>query len=250
MDFAVGKEKKCVVLYGWFFCSHFACVFYPYHRIVFRDLKPENVAFDRRNTVQIFDFGLAKECKPVDLRQVPDGYRMTGLTGTLRIMAPEVIANLPYGLSSDVYSFGILLWEVFACEPAHLELGDFGSHVELVVHQHVRPRRLQLPTTIIPNNLQCLAEQCWSADRSTRPLFDDIHKRLQAEMMVVNHQCLPDRIKTHLRPSPSSATTTLPVVTTATAAAAGLPMKQHSIKDTIVVGSNGELAVVGVAVTQ
>ena len=95
----------------------------PLHiRILFRDLKTENLAFDHRNALQLFDFGLAKECKPVDLIDAPDGYKITGLTGTLRVMAPEVIQCLPYGLSADVYSFGILLWEVFSCETAWLRL--------------------------------------------------------------------------------------------------------------------------------
>jgi serine/threonine protein kinase len=206
----------------------------PFCRIVFRDLKPENVAFDRRNTVQIFDFGLAKECKPVDLMQAPDGYQMTGMTGTLRIMAPEVIANTHYGLSSDVYSFGILLWEVFACEPAHLEM-DFGSHVELVVHQNVRPRRLA--QGIIPDRVQYLAEECWSADPSKRPSFEDIQRRLEAEIIHVNGS-LPDRSR-HLRSPPPE----LPISTAASP-------KRNSMKDTIVIGVDGELAVVGVAVKQ
>jgi hypothetical protein len=53
-------------------------------------------------------FRLAKECKPVDLILGSDGHQMMGMTGTLRIMAPKVIANIPCGLSSEVCSFGTL----------------------------------------------------------------------------------------------------------------------------------------------
>lgn len=193
------------------------------------------MAFDRHHTVQIFDFGLAKECKPVDLVQAPDGYQMTGMTGTLRIMAPEVIISHTYGLSSDVYSFGILMWEVFACEPAHLEM-DFGSHVQLVVHQQVRPRRLA--SSIIPKPIQGLAEQCWAADRSQRPLFDAIQKRLQAEIIQV-HGSLPDRSSLrHFKSTTPSIPTPPP------------PPMRLSIQDTVVLGVDGELAVVKVAVKQ
>lgn len=167
----------------------------------------------------------------MDLIEAPDRYQMTGMTGTLRIMAPEVIANIPYGLSSDVYSFGILLWEVFACEPAHLDM-DFASHAELVVHQNVRPRRLA--QGIIPDRLQCLAEECWSADRSKRPTFEVIRERLEAEISHGNGSLPPDRSR-YLR-SRSTSTSTPPAV---------LP-----IKDTLVIGVDGELAGLGVAVKQ
>lgn len=58
-------------------------------RIVFRDLKPENCAFDIRGEVRLFDFGLAKELKAKDMvEDEPDSFRATGLVGSRRYMAP------------------------------------------------------------------------------------------------------------------------------------------------------------------
>lgn len=58
-------------------------------KVVFRDLKPDNVGFDFEGRVKLFDFGLAKELDP--LQRTPDGmYEMSGGTGSRRFMAPEV----------------------------------------------------------------------------------------------------------------------------------------------------------------
>jgi serine/threonine protein kinase len=56
--------------------------------LVYRDLKPDNIGFDRDGKLKLFDFGLIKEAKPCNMSK--DGrYRMTGHTGSRRYMAPE-----------------------------------------------------------------------------------------------------------------------------------------------------------------
>jgi serine/threonine protein kinase len=84
--------------------------------LVFRDLKPVNIGVDPRGDFRLFDFGLVKELKPRDLVEKPDGYKATGVTGSRRYMAPEVALCRPYGFSADVYSFGILFWEIFTLQ--------------------------------------------------------------------------------------------------------------------------------------
>jgi serine/threonine protein kinase len=56
--------------------------------IIYRDLKPNNVGFDVRGDIKIFDFGLAVEFDPAKAKQ-NGKYRLTGDTGTIRYMAPE-----------------------------------------------------------------------------------------------------------------------------------------------------------------
>jgi serine/threonine protein kinase len=58
--------------------------FCTYDRIIFRDLKPENVALDVRGDMRLFDFGLVKELKAKDLVEPPDSFKATGLTGSRR----------------------------------------------------------------------------------------------------------------------------------------------------------------------
>jgi hypothetical protein len=72
--------------------------------IVHRDIKPENILFDENFVVKIADFGIACEETLCDLL-VEDA-------GTYRWMAPEMIKGTAYNRKVDVYSFGLLMWEM------------------------------------------------------------------------------------------------------------------------------------------
>ena len=76
----------------------------------FADLKPDNVGFTSDGTLKLFDFGL---CTCVKTHSDPnDVYEMTGNTGSLRYMAPEVALRKPYNEKVDVYSYGIMVWQM------------------------------------------------------------------------------------------------------------------------------------------
>jgi len=77
------------------------------HDIVLRDLKPGNVGFDEERNVKLFDFGMAQKVSECD----PDE-----ICGSPRYMAPEIMRGEGYTLKVDVYSFGIMLYEMCALE--------------------------------------------------------------------------------------------------------------------------------------
>jgi len=84
-------------------------------RIIYRDIKPENIGFDIRNDLKLFDLGLARELPPYYQECTNHQfnlYLMTACTGSRRYMAPEVALHKPYGLSADIYGFAILMWEI------------------------------------------------------------------------------------------------------------------------------------------
>ena len=87
------------------------------HKIVYRDIKPENIGFDVRDDIKLFDFGFARELLQSDKVEGTNLYQLTGLTGSIRYMAPEVAFRKPYNLKCDVYSFGLLLFEMIALKP-------------------------------------------------------------------------------------------------------------------------------------
>jgi serine/threonine protein kinase len=66
------------------------------------DLKPQNIGFDADKTLKLFDFGLAACVQKK--RTASDTYDMTGYTGTLVYMAPEVVLRKRYNEKVDVFS--------------------------------------------------------------------------------------------------------------------------------------------------
>lgn len=79
------------------------------HGLIHRDLKPSNVMVDEERVVRLMDFGLAKF--------LADDSAMTGtgrLVGTFRYMAPEQVMGEPVDPRTDLYSLGIILYELLA----------------------------------------------------------------------------------------------------------------------------------------
>jgi len=82
--------------------------------IVFRDLKPGNIGFDRFGVVKIFDFGLARDLPETYVRD--NEYKMTGMVGTLRYMAPENALKKNYNQKVDTYSWALIFWSCLTLE--------------------------------------------------------------------------------------------------------------------------------------
>jgi serine/threonine protein kinase len=135
--------------------------------VIYRDLKPDNVGFDVDGSIKLFDFGLSKELHPEDLKSDGTYRNMTACTGTLRYMAPEVARKDSYSQSADVYSFGILLWEMCTLEMP-FESYDPQMYLEHVVHGGERPH---IPTKDISPRVASIMRHCWSRDLNGRLLM-------------------------------------------------------------------------------
>lgn len=145
--------------------------------IIFRDLKPDNIAFDADGVLKLFDFGLAKELKPGEGN--PDGrYELTGNTGSRRYMSPEVAKEQAYNASVDAYSFGIMLHELLSAEKPFFGYSS-GKHMSLVVMGGERPKMESRHTACWPMSLQFIMKRCWSSFPGSRPDFTVIKQTLQ-----------------------------------------------------------------------
>ena len=136
--------------------------------IIYRDLKAQNAGFDARGVIKLFDFGLSRELKKQD--KTEDGnYKLTGNTGTRRYMAPEVALSKSYNLSADVYSFGILFWEICALERPFKNY-SYEDHTERVILGKKRPSMKKF----WPSSIKSVLKSMWSNQPSERPNFDFI----------------------------------------------------------------------------
>lgn len=146
--------------------------------IIHRDLKPDNVGFNADGSLKLFDFGL---CTCVRKRQRSDEYyEMTGNTGSLRYMAPEVALKKPYGEKVDVYSFGILVWQM-AKDKQPFQGFNKESFMKDVVAGGQRPK----VDKSWPKDFSALLQSCWHADATQRPsfakIYDEVDNFIDAE---------------------------------------------------------------------
>ncbi|KAI8010630.1 Serine/threonine-protein kinase STY13 [Camellia lanceoleosa] len=137
-------------------------------KIVHRDVKAENMLLDTHRNLKIADFGVAR----VEAQNPQD---MTGETGTLGYMAPEVLDGKPYNRKCDVYSFGICLWEIYCCDLPYTNL-SFVEVSSAVVRQNLRP---EIPRCC-PSSLAHIMKKCWDANPEKRPDMSEVVRLLEA----------------------------------------------------------------------
>ncbi|WJZ82267.1 hypothetical protein VitviT2T_002037 [Vitis vinifera] len=138
---------------------------YLHHRnppIVHRDLKSSNLLVDKNWNVKVGDFGLSK-LKHTTFLTAKSG------RGTPQWMAPEVLRNDPSNEKSDVFSFGVILWELMTQSIPWVHLNS----LQVVGIVGFMDRRLDLPEGLDPR-VSSLIQDCWKTNPEQRPSFVDL----------------------------------------------------------------------------
>jgi serine/threonine protein kinase len=113
--------------------------------IVHRDIKPGNIMVDSKNRIKVMDFGLAKLVDSTPITQ-------TGTTlGTMACMAPEQIQGRPVDHRADLFSFGVLLFEMLTGQR------PFGGQYDAALSYAIVNEEPQLLSEFIPNAPQKLS---------------------------------------------------------------------------------------------
>jgi len=133
--------------------------------IIHRDLKTSNLLIDDNFQIKLCDFGLSQIKSTEFLKDGADGAK-----GTPLWMAPEVLSGKPFNEKADVYSFGIVLWEILTRQEPFAEFDNFEEFRTAVCLHHRRPL---IPPDTLPS-IRILIESCWQPDPSRRPKFTDI----------------------------------------------------------------------------
>src|SRR5947209_10642489 len=125
------------------------------YQIVHRDLKPDNILISNRGKTKILDFGISK--------LIDDKHRLTAtgsMVGTPAYMAPEQVKGEPVDATADIYSLGMILYELLHGEP------PFTGALPTVLHSQVfdRPRA----STAIPSPIMDIIWKATAKDRSQR----------------------------------------------------------------------------------
>ncbi|XP_065211620.1 muscle, skeletal receptor tyrosine-protein kinase-like [Planococcus citri] len=137
-------------------------------RFVHRDLACRNCLVGEGLTVKISDFGMSRDVYTCDYYRI-GGTRML----PVRWMAPESVLLGRFTLESDVWSYGVLLWEIytFGLQPY------FGYTNEQVLKLVTGGTLLEIPTNC-PNEVDEIIKLCWKHQEKERIQFIDICNRL------------------------------------------------------------------------
>jgi len=133
---------------------------------IHRDLKTQNLLVDENWNVKVGDFGLSHMKKSGPAGTLGN----YGAIGTPLWMAPEVLQNKEYDEKCDVYSFGIVLWELLTQQTPFEEIDSFSAMIDTIVNEQQRPA---IPDTC-PERLRSLITACWDPEPGNRPSFADI----------------------------------------------------------------------------
>ncbi|XP_073084758.1 vascular endothelial growth factor receptor 1 isoform X6 [Manis javanica] len=147
-------------------------------KCIHRDLAARNILLSENNVVKICDFGLAR-----DIYKNPDYVRKGDTRLPLKWMAPESIFDKIYSTQSDVWSYGVLLWEIFSLGgspyPGVQMDEDFCSRLKEGV-------RMRAPEHATPEIYQIMLD-CWHKDPKERPRFAELVEKL-GDLLQANVQ--------------------------------------------------------------
>uniref|UniRef100_A0A7N8YK78 Vascular endothelial growth factor receptor 3 n=1 Tax=Mastacembelus armatus TaxID=205130 RepID=A0A7N8YK78_9TELE len=151
-------------------------------KCIHRDLAARNILLSENNIVKICDFGLAR-----DIYKDPDYVRKGNARLPLKWMAPESIFDKVYTSQSDVWSFGVLLWEIFSLGASPYP----GVQIDEEFCKRLKDGvRMRAPETASPE-IYGIMLACWQGEPKERPTFPALVQIL-GDMLQDNS--LPDYI--------------------------------------------------------
>ncbi|XP_051950894.1 fibroblast growth factor receptor 1-A isoform X3 [Xyrauchen texanus] len=147
-------------------------------KCIHRDLAARNVLVTEENVMKIADFGLARDIHHIDYYKKTTNGRLP-----VKWMAPEALFDRIYTHQSDVWSFGVLLWEIFTLGGSPYP----GVPVEELFKLLKEGHRMDRPSTCT-HELYMMMRDCWHAVPSQRPTFKQLVEDLDRTLSMTSNQ--------------------------------------------------------------
>uniref|UniRef100_A0A673CB91 Fibroblast growth factor receptor n=1 Tax=Sphaeramia orbicularis TaxID=375764 RepID=A0A673CB91_9TELE len=147
-------------------------------KCIHRDLAARNVLVTEDNVMKIADFGLARDIHHIDYYKKTTNGRLP-----VKWMAPEALFDRIYTHQSDVWSFGVLLWEIFTLGGSPYP----GVPVEELFKLLKEGHRMDKPSTCT-HELYLMMRDCWHAVPSQRPTFKQLVEDLDRCLAMTSNQ--------------------------------------------------------------
>jgi serine/threonine protein kinase len=137
-------------------------------KVLHRDLKSANCLVDKHNRVKLCDFGLSKIYENSNLQ--------TNSISTFFWMAPEYLQNGTFSDKSDIYSLGILFWEIFMKDT--LPYKNIRENCFLIGEANAWEKRPEFGSKF-DSDIKALIEACWNKDPEKRPGIRNVVESLK-----------------------------------------------------------------------
>ncbi|TRZ00640.1 hypothetical protein DNTS_027222 [Danionella cerebrum] len=147
-------------------------------KCIHRDLAARNVLVTEDNVMKIADFGLARDVHHIDYYKKTTNGRLP-----VKWMAPEALFDRIYTHQSDVWSFGVLLWEIFTLGGSPYP----GVPVEELFKLLREGHRMDRPSACTPE-IYMMMKDCWQAVPTQRPTFKQLVEDLDRTLSILSNQ--------------------------------------------------------------
>uniref|UniRef100_A0AAQ5YLL0 Fibroblast growth factor receptor 4 n=1 Tax=Amphiprion ocellaris TaxID=80972 RepID=A0AAQ5YLL0_AMPOC len=149
-------------------------------RCIHRDLAARNVLVTEDNVMKIADFGLARGVHQIDYYKKTTNGRLP-----VKWMAPEALFDRVYTHQSDVWSFGVLMWEIFTLGGSPYP----GIPVEELFKLLKEGHRMDKPSNCT-HELYMMMRECWHAVPTQRPTFKQLVEELDRVLLSISDEYL------------------------------------------------------------